>query len=75
LETVEVISLSLEIFELDLREIGWADMYRINLAQNREQWLALVNMADETSGSIKCWKILELLSGLRLLKKASAEVS
>jgi hypothetical protein len=28
---------------LDLREIGWDDMGRINLAQDRDQWRALVN--------------------------------
>jgi hypothetical protein len=44
LETVEVIGLSLEIVELDLSEIGWDDMDWINLAQDRDKWLALVNM-------------------------------
>jgi hypothetical protein len=28
----------------DLREVGWGDMVWINLAQNRDQWRALVNM-------------------------------
>jgi hypothetical protein len=27
----------------DLREIGWGDMEWIDLAQNRDQWRALVN--------------------------------
>jgi hypothetical protein len=27
----------------DLREIGWDGMYWIDLAQNRDQWRALVN--------------------------------
>jgi hypothetical protein len=28
---------------MDLREIGWGDMDRIHLAQDREEWRALVN--------------------------------
>jgi hypothetical protein len=30
--------------KMDLRGIGWDDMNRINLAQNRDQWRALLNM-------------------------------
>jgi hypothetical protein len=29
--------------KMDLREIGWGVMDRINLGQDREQWRALVN--------------------------------
>jgi hypothetical protein len=29
--------------KMDLREIGWDDMDWIDLAQNRDQWRALVN--------------------------------
>jgi hypothetical protein len=29
--------------KMDLREIGWDGMYWIDLAQNRDQWRALVN--------------------------------
>jgi hypothetical protein len=29
---------------MDLREIGWDDMDWIDLAQDRDQWRALVNM-------------------------------
>jgi hypothetical protein len=29
--------------KMDLREIGWDDMHRIDLAQDRDQWRALVN--------------------------------
>jgi hypothetical protein len=29
--------------KIDLREIGWEDMDWINLAQDRDQWRALVN--------------------------------
>jgi hypothetical protein len=30
--------------KMDLREIGWEDMYWIDLAEDRDQWRALVNM-------------------------------
>jgi hypothetical protein len=29
--------------KMDLREIGWDGMYWIDLAQDRDQWRALVN--------------------------------
>jgi hypothetical protein len=29
--------------KMDLREIGWDDMDWIDLAQNRDQWKALMN--------------------------------
>jgi hypothetical protein len=28
---------------MDLREIGWGDMGSIELAQDRDRWMALVN--------------------------------
>jgi hypothetical protein len=30
---------------MDLKEIGWGDMDWIHLAQDRDQWMALVNTA------------------------------
>jgi hypothetical protein len=30
--------------KLDLREIGWGGMDRIDLSQDRDQWRTLVNM-------------------------------
>jgi hypothetical protein len=51
-----------------LREIGWGGMDRIDLAEDRDQWRALVN----TVMNIKCRTILEWLRNWRLLKKGSA---
>jgi hypothetical protein len=31
--------------KMDLREIGWNGVDRIDLVQNRDQWMALVNTA------------------------------
>jgi hypothetical protein len=32
-----------EYIKMDLRDIGWVGMYLIELAQDRDQWRALVN--------------------------------
>jgi hypothetical protein len=40
--------------KMDLREIGWDDMDWINLAQDRDQWMALVNEVMK-----KCWQAFE----------------
>jgi hypothetical protein len=39
--------------KMDLREIGWCNVDWIDLAQDRDQWRTLVNMAMNLSGSIK----------------------
>jgi hypothetical protein len=57
---------------MDLREIGWDGMDWIELAQDRDQWRALVNTITKLEGSIKCWEVLEQLHNWRLLKKGSA---
>jgi hypothetical protein len=57
--------------KVDIREIGWGGMDWIDLAQDREQWRALVN-SNEPSGSIKCCEIIEWLHNCRLLKEGSA---
>jgi hypothetical protein len=51
--------------KIDLREIGWDGMDWIDLAQDRDQWMALVN-------TVKCWEVLQWLHNWRLLKKGSA---
>jgi hypothetical protein len=35
---------------MDLREIGWGGMDWIDLAEDRDQWRALVNMVMNLSG-------------------------
>jgi hypothetical protein len=42
---------------MNLREIEWDDMDRIDLAQDRDQWRALCENGNEHSGSIKCWEV------------------
>jgi hypothetical protein len=51
--------------KMDFREIGWDGVVWIDMAQDRDQW-------RESSGSIKCWEVLEWLHNWRLLKKVSA---
>jgi hypothetical protein len=58
---------------LDLREIGWDGMDWIDLLEDRDQRRAAVNtVINNTSGSIKCWEVLEWLHNWQLLKKGSA---
>jgi hypothetical protein len=52
-------------------EIGWDGIVWIDLAQDRDQWMARAH-GNEPSGSIKCWKVLEQLHDWWLLKKGSA---
>jgi hypothetical protein len=44
---------------MDLREIGWDGLEWINMAQNRDQWMALVN----TVLNLRIPKILKFLNG------------
>jgi hypothetical protein len=43
---------------MDLRELGWNTINWIDLAQDRDQWRALVNTVMNLRGPIKCWKFL-----------------
>jgi hypothetical protein len=44
---------------MDLGEIEWGGMGWTDLAQDRDQWRALMNMVMNLHGSIKCWDIFE----------------
>jgi hypothetical protein len=45
-----------EFVYIALLTVGWGGIDRIDLAQDREQWRALVNMVMSL---LKCWEILE----------------
>jgi hypothetical protein len=57
---------------MNLREIRWDVVDWIDIAQDRDQWRALVNIGIEPSDSIKCWEVFEGLHNWRLLKNGSA---
>jgi hypothetical protein len=42
-------------------EIGWGGMEWIALAQDTDQWRALVNAVMNLRVLIKCWKVFEWL--------------
>jgi hypothetical protein len=54
--------------KMDRRDIGWDGMDWIDLAQDRDQWSALLSPV----GSIKCWEVLEWLHNWKLLKMGSS---
>jgi hypothetical protein len=64
---------SVDNIKMDLREIGWDGMDWIDLAEDRDQWRALVKKGGEPSGFLKCWEVLKWLQNWQLLKKGSAQ--
>jgi hypothetical protein len=58
---------SVDNIKKDLREIGWNGLDWIDMAQDWDQWRALVNTVFEPSSSINCWEILECLHNWRFL--------
>jgi hypothetical protein len=50
-----------ENIKIDLREMGWDGVDWIDLAQDRDQWRALVNTVMNLRVPYKCWEVLEWL--------------
>jgi hypothetical protein len=57
---------------MDLREIGWDGVDWIELAQDRDQWRALVNTMMNLRLPYNCWEFPEWLHNWQLLRKVSA---
>jgi hypothetical protein len=44
--------------KMDLRDIGWGGLDQIDLAQDRDQWRALMNMVMNLRALYNFWKFL-----------------
>jgi hypothetical protein len=55
---------------MDLTDLGLGGMDWINLAQVDYQWGG--DSSNKSRGSIKCWKVTELVHNWLLLKKGCA---
>jgi hypothetical protein len=58
--------------KMDLGEIGWDGRNWIELAQDRDQWRALVNTVMKLRVPENCWEFSEWLYKWQLLRKVSA---
>jgi hypothetical protein len=43
-----------DTIQMDVREIGWSGMDWVDLAQDMDQWSAVVNLVMNLSGSLEC---------------------
>jgi hypothetical protein len=57
---------------MDLREIRWDGVDWIDMAQDRDQWNALVNTVLNLGVPRNPWEVLEEPHNWRFLKKGSA---
>jgi hypothetical protein len=44
---------------MDLGEVRWVDVDWIGLAQDRNRWIALVNLVLNLKGFVNCWETIE----------------
>jgi hypothetical protein len=58
--------------KMDLGDIEWDGRDWIELAQDRDQWRALVNTVMKFLVPYNCWKFSECLHNWQLLRKGSA---
>jgi hypothetical protein len=58
--------------KMDLREIGWDGRDWIEVAQDRDQWRALVNTVMNLLVPYNCWEFSKWLHNWQLLRKGSA---
>jgi hypothetical protein len=58
--------------KMDLREVGWDGVDWIELAQNMDQWMALVNTVMNLRVPYNCWEFSDSLQNWQLLRKGSA---
>jgi hypothetical protein len=58
--------------KMDLREIGWDGMDWIELAQDRDQWRAVVNTVMNLRVPYDYWEFPECLHNWQLLRKGLA---
>jgi hypothetical protein len=60
------------LLKIDIIDTGWVGMNLIHLAQDSDQWRALVNKIQNYRGCTKCWEIREQVSNWWHLKEGSA---
>jgi hypothetical protein len=58
--------------KIDLREVGLDGTDWIDLAQDRDQWRALVNTVMNLRVLSSCWEFVEWLQHWQVLRKDSA---
>jgi hypothetical protein len=59
---------------MDLGEIGWDGRDWIELAQDRDQWRALLNTVMNLRVPKNCWEFPEWLHNWQLLRKGSTSL-
>jgi hypothetical protein len=58
---------------MDLKGLGWGGTDWIDLAQDMDQWRALVNTVMNLRVSLKCWEFSEWPQNWQLLRKGLAQ--